>query len=63
MLTIRNHSFARRYKQTILQTMDKGKTIFAQVMSLINTYELKNASTAIKVTDTSSSSLAVTSSW
>jgi len=43
--------------------MDKGKTIFAQVMSLINTYELKNASTAIKVTDTSSSSLAVTSSW
>lgn len=38
---IRNHSFARRYKQPILQAMNKEKTIFAQVMSLINTYEFK----------------------
>ena len=43
--------------------MNKGKAIFAQVMSLINTYEFKKWSTAIRVTDTSSSSLAVTNSW
>ena len=29
------------YKQPILQAMNKGKTIFAQVMSLINVYEFK----------------------
>ena len=39
--SIRNHSFAIKYKQSILQTMHKGKIIFAQVMSLINTYEFK----------------------
>lgn len=38
MFSIRNHNFARWYKQPILQTR---KTIFAQVTYLINTYEFK----------------------
>ena len=43
--------------------MNKGKTIFAQIMSLINEYEFKNVSTATKVTGMLSNSIVVTSSW
>jgi len=39
--SIRNHSFANRHLSRIPQAMNKGKTIFAQIMSLVNAYEFK----------------------
>lgn len=43
--------------------MNKGKTIFAQVMSLINTYEFKKCVNRYKGNRHTIKFLAVTSSW